>query len=1054
MSGRSIASLITLLMILITAGLIYLNEHVIIRNFETYIRDKIEVITSDLTHTIKYHLTRGEIEKVSEFIQSYKKFPDVKLISVFDSTGKVLCYIGEQMEIPDGAFLYQSEMLRYIPEKKIYEKVKPIYGENGKIGGIILKIEATPYLEKVKNTNLLIFTTIVILIVLGFLMILGAFNRRVLKPLTNVSGLMQDIGRGIYNVQLEAPKSSEIYDFAESFNQMVKLLDEKERRLERQKSQFKIIYEISRLGLEIKSIDEFFKNVVSLIRNEFKFLNVLYFSVDQSRKLKLTAVSGYLEDYLDETYTLEAGYGIPGSSVLIGDVIVINDVSKSPQFIPLYDAPIASEIAIPIRKKGKIIGVLDISSERTNAFTSEDVKIFKTIAETISIILEKFDSTMENIKLLFKLETVYKLTRDLVLERDIDKIFERAVKLIYSVLGKKELVVEIYERVNDMLVMKEIYGSLKEALPDKYAQSINEGIIGKAIRERKLIYVPDLILDSESKRYYKTTASEVVIPLIVKNEIVGAINCESEIVSAFDNVDLLVLQTIADTLSIAIQNARMYRQIFESESKYRAIFENSSEAIFRMDENGNLTDINPAFEKIFGFNPNDNVNFYDLFVSSEIAEKFKKEITSKGQVKGFDAQLKNKFENVLNVQISVKKLSEATGKTCYDGIIVDLTEYLKILDKVHEADKLRGLAQIAGGMAHEFNNIFAGILGSAQLIKMRVPKEEKIYYLADIIERSTTRGAELVKKLIGYARGGKFKITNANLNELVIDVLKKVQTSDKILIKTEFDPSIPDIVCDREQISQVLYDIILNGIEAMENGGTLTIKTEFGWYGENTVDDPEFKPGEYVKISISDTGIGMSDETMKRIFEPFFTTKRVLGKSGLGLSMAYGVIKNHNGFIKVSSSPGKGSTFELFLPVERRKEENIEEIEPVKTKLKILIIDDEEFLRMILADILYELGYDVIQAGDGVEGIRIYKEKKDEIDLVILDVIMPLMDGFETFKELKYINKDIKVIFTSGFAPDKKVRDLMAEEKNLRYVQKPYQVEEIERAIRSLFAEG
>ncbi len=1052
MSGKAIASLITLSMLLITVTLIYFNEHAIIRNFDNYVRDKTEVITSSLTHEINAHLRRGEIEKLIEFTRNYEKFPDVKLIAIFDSAGELIYLTGNSKEFPNREIAtYKSEMLKYIPEKKIYEKVKPVYSENGKIGTIYLKIEAIPYLEKVGTTNLLIFTAIAILVILGFIGMVTAFNRRVLKPISNVSGLMQDIGRGIYNVQLEVPSSSEIYEFAESFNQMVKLLDEKERRLERQKSQFKTIYEISRLGLDIKSIDEFFKNVTSLIRSEFKFLNVLYFSVDQSKKLRLTAVSGYLEDYLDETYTLEVGYGIAGSAALLGDVVVINDVSKSPQFVPLYDAPIASEIAIPIRKKGKIIGVLDISSERTNAFTSEDVRIFKTIAETITVILEKFDSTLENIKLLFKLETVYKLTRDLVLERDIDKIFENAVKLIYSVLGKKDLVVEIYERLGDLLIMKEIYGTLKEPLPYEYVQSINDGVIGKAIRERKLIYIPDLILEPESKRYYKTTASEVVIPLIVKNEIIGAINCESETVNAFDNVDLLVLQTIGDTLSIAIQNARMYHQIFESESKYRAIFENSSEAIFRIDENGKLTDVNPAFEKIFGFNLNDNINFYDLFVSPEVAEKFKKEIQSKEQVKGFDAQLKNKFGNALNVQISLKK---SPVKSYYNGIIVDLTEYLKVLEKVHEADKLRGLAQIAGGMAHEFNNVFAGILGSAQLIKSKVPKEEKIHYWADIIERSTIRGAELVKKLIGYARGGKFRISNLNLNELIIDALKKIQTSEGISIKTEFNPRIPDIAGDREQILQVLYDVILNGIEAMENGGTLTIRTDFGWYSKDVVDDPEFKSGEYVKVSISDTGAGMSEETMKRIFEPFFTTKRTLGKSGLGLSMAYGVIKNHNGFIKVSSSLGEGSTFELFFPVEREeKKEIIEAGESAKIKHKILIIDDEEFLRFLLADLLHELGHDVIQAGDGVEGIKIYKEKKDEIDLVILDVIMPFMDGFETFKELKYLNKDVKVIFTSGFSPDKKVQDLMSEEKNVRYIQKPYKVEELEKAIKSLFPE-
>ncbi|MEN3038239.1 MAG: GAF domain-containing protein [Candidatus Kryptonium sp.] len=762
----------------------------------------------------------------------------------------------------------------------------------------------------------------------------------------------------------------------------------------------------------------------------------------------MTAVSGYLEDYIDESYIIDVGYGIAGSAVLLGDVVVINDVSKSPQFVPLYDAPIQSEMAIPIKKKRKIVGVLDISSEKINAFTSEDIRVFKTIAETITVILEKFDSTMENIKLLFKIELVYKLTQDLVMLKDIDKIFENAVRIIYSALGKKELVVEIYEKFGDELVMRKIYGTLKETLPYEYVQSVDEGIIGKAVKEKRLIYIPDIFLEPVAKRFYKTTSSEVIVPLIINNEVIGAINCESEAINAFDNVDILVLQTIADMLSIAIHNAKMYNEILESENKYRTIYENSSEAIFRIDMEGNFVDVNPAFERIFGFNVRDKTNLYDLFVSDEVALKFKREILTYGQVLGFGAQLKNKSGEILNVKISLKR----SGASYYDGVIVDLTKYLKMRDKIYEADKLRGLAQIAGGMAHEFNNIFAGILGSAQLIKMKFPKEEKLYYWADIIERATVRGAELVKKLIGYARGGKFKISNLNLNELIIETLQSFSPSEKVIIKTELEPEIPEISGDREQLIQVLYNIIENGIEAMENGGSLHIKTDYGWFDEKSVKDPEFVEGQYVRISITDTGIGMPDEIMKRIFEPFFTTKRAMGKSGLGLSMAYGVIKNHGGYITVSSTPGKGSSFEIFFPALKSETTHKNPAKTIKSKLKILIVDDEEFLRIILADILHTLGHEVIQASDGVEALKIYKELKNEIDLVVLDVIMPFMDGFEVFRRLKELDENVKVVFTSGFSADKKIMDLISVEKNLRYITKPYQIEEIKETISSFFA--
>ncbi len=922
MSGKTFASLVAFFIILITGVLIYFNEHVIIRNFETYERDKISVLLSNLKHAVKFHLLNGENEKFLEIVQDYKNLPGVKLIAILDSLGDVIFYVGDQAELPHELSSFQADVLQYIPERKIYEIFSWVGDDRGKIAGVVLKVEATLYRGSVSKTNLLVFTIIALVVILGFAVVITSFNRKVLKPISGVSGLMQDIARGVYNVQLKVPHSSDIYEFAENFNQMVRLLDEKEGRLERQKSQFKVISEISRLGLDIKSIDEFFKSIVTLIRNEFNFLNVIYFTIDPLKKLRLSAVSGYLENYIDESYVIEVGYGIAGSSVLIGDVIVINDVSKSPQFVPLYDAPIQSEMAIPVRKKGKIVGVLDISSDKINAFTSEDVRVFKTIAETISVILEKFDSTVENVRLLFKLESVYKLTRDLVLMKDIDKIFENAAKIIYSILGKKELVVEIYERVENLLVMKTVYGSLKEPLTYEYIQSINEGIIGKAVREKTLIYVPDIILEPEAVRYYKTVSSEVIVPLIVENEAIGAINCESGVINAFDNVDILVLRTIADTLSIVVHNAKMYQKISESESKYRTIFENSSEAIFRIDQDGRFVEVNPTFVKIFGFTSEDKVSLYDLFVSSQAAERFKEELKIYGQVSGFDAQLRNKEDKTLNVKISLKILAETPIATYYDGIIVDLTEYLAMKDKIYEADKLRGLAQIAGGMAHEFNNIFAGILGSAQLIKMKVSKEDKIYYWADIIERSTMRGADLVKKLVAYAGGGKLKISRVNINELIIEVLKEFKHLDKITLKTEFEPQIPEILGDYDQIAQVFYNVIQNGIEAMGNGGTLHIKTGHEWVDQKSIGYPEFNAGEYVYVIISDTGIGMSEEVLSRIFEPFFTTKRTLGKSGLGLSMVYGIVRNHGGYITVSSAPGKGSRFSIFFPVGEKQGSN------------------------------------------------------------------------------------------------------------------------------------
>jgi PAS domain S-box-containing protein len=926
MSERILTGFITFILVAFVGLLIYFNEHILIRIVNEHIYERVDILISDLERELKPYLLDGEKEKIGEILSYYKKFNGVKSIVVFDDVGKILLYSGDPVEVKFENFRGQSKSIRHVAEKGVYEAILSVESENRKIGWVALTFEPGRYVGVMKKVNLFIFSAIAVLIIIGFIVTVTILNRRIVEPISKVSEFVRDIARGVYNIQIEVPKHSSIRSFADNFNQMVRLIEEKERRLERQKSQFKLISEISRLGLEIKSVDELFKKVVFLIRQEFGFLSVVYYALDVPRKLKVKAVAGYLENRLSEDHAIEVGYGIPGSSVLLGDVIVINDVSKSPQFVSLYDAPIASEVAVPIRRKGKVIGVLDIASDKINVFTSEDVKIFRIIGETISLALERFDSMMENIRLIFKLETVYALTRELVLVRDVDKIFESAVKIIYSVLEKRDLVVEIYERVGDLLVMKSAYGNLKEPIPVRYSQLILEGVIGKAVREKNFIYVPEILLERDAKRFYETTSSEVVVPLMIKDKVIGAINCESGVVNAFDDVDILILRTIADMLSIAVHNARMYRTVLESENKYRTIFESSSEAIFRMSLDGKFIDVNPAFVEIFGFSLEDEVNFYQLFISNEAAKKFKEEILLHERVSDFSAKLKNKGGEVLSVKISMSKFVGSDGEVYCDGIIVNLTEYLKAIEKAYEAERLRGLIQIAGGIAHEFNNVFASILGSAQLIKMRVPQGEKIYHWADIIERSTVRGAELVKKLVGYARGGKFRISNVNLNEMITGLLKKVKIEDKILIKVEFDPRLPEVMCDYEQIEQVLLNIIQNAIEAMRDEGTLSIGTEFRYFDKTEVKDPDFVPGEYVRISISDTGIGMTEDIMKQIFEPFFTTKRELGKSGLGLSMAYGVIKNHNGFISVSSTPGKGSRFDIFLPVQRieREQKRIE----------------------------------------------------------------------------------------------------------------------------------
>jgi len=372
-------------------------------------------------------------------------------------------------------------------------------------------------------------------------------------------------------------------------------------------------------------------------------------------------------------------------------------------------------------------------------------------------------------------------------------------------------------------------------------------------------------------------------------------------------------------------------------------------------------------------------------------------------------------------------------------------------EQLFQAQKLEAIGTLAGGVAHDFNNMLQGILGYAAYLKMKVPVEDPMHEPLTVIEHSAERAADLTKKLLGFARKGKYLIGPMNLNAIVENIVAiTARTFDrKIKTETTLAPDIYTIEGDKSQLEHVILNICLNSRDAMPEGGILSIETFNAEITKETKPHSYMKEGKYVVLKVLDTGTGMDEETQKRVFEPFFTTKEVGKGTGMGLPMAYGVVKNHNGFITVDSAPGKGSTFTIYLPAtEKKAEKETAVLKPLhKGKGTILVIDDEEIIRNVARDILHELGYDTILASSGKEGVKIYADKKDFIDLVILDMIMPEMEGKETFKKLKEINPDVKILISSGYNQDSLPEQVM-DSGEAGFIQKPYNINEIAEIIK------
>ena len=377
-------------------------------------------------------------------------------------------------------------------------------------------------------------------------------------------------------------------------------------------------------------------------------------------------------------------------------------------------------------------------------------------------------------------------------------------------------------------------------------------------------------------------------------------------------------------------------------------------------------------------------------------------------------------------------------------------ENRKLEEQLAMSQRMDAIGKLAGGIAHDFNNILMIIQGNVSMVKRRMmadsPGNPDCGRL-ELIEQYVERGSNLTKQLLGFARQGKYELKNIAVNGIIrksADFF--TETRKEIEAELHLQEDVHSVEADPGQLEQVLLNIFINSGQAMPGGGRLIISSENVFLDSREAAVLGVNPGDYVRITISDTGIGMSRETLGRIFEPFFSTRAGQGGTGLGLASAYGIIRNHGGMINASSEPGSGSTFNIYLPSSGKStgtyEEKRMDYPAVAGKGVILIVDDEKSILDVASEFLETLGYTVYTAENEHEAVSIYREKSAEIDLVILDMILRGMSGAQVLGDLREINPEVKVVLSSGYSLQGEVRKVM-ESGCLGFIQKPYNFTEM-----------
>jgi len=394
-------------------------------------------------------------------------------------------------------------------------------------------------------------------------------------------------------------------------------------------------------------------------------------------------------------------------------------------------------------------------------------------------------------------------------------------------------------------------------------------------------------------------------------------------------------------------------------------------------------------------------------------------------------------------------------KKLFQFSLLDITERKKAQEELAQRRKMDAIGQLAGGVAHDFNNVLAGIIGAAQLLEIKaknLTKKDKGYI--DIIISSSKRAAGLTSKLLAFGRKGKIMSTTINIHSVIKDtesiLSKTIDKKIKIIVSNNAENY--NVIGDNSGLQNAFLNLGINASHAMEQGGVLTFETK-NVFLENfycSASTFNLKPGEFIEIRISDTGTGISHENLQKIFDPFFTTKEAGKGTGLGLAAVYGMVQDHNGAINVYSEVGIGTVFHVYLPTTTEKTDMLQKQKPVlKGEGSILLVDDEEIIRITAKNMLEEIGYKVFLASNGLDAVDIYGKRSKEIDLVIMDMIMPEMNGSEAFFKMKEINQEVKVIISSGFTKDESL-DTLRKEGLKGFIQKPFSIYELSTLLSSI----
>ena len=698
-------------------------------------------------------------------------------------------------------------------------------------------------------------------------------------------------------------------------------------------------------------------------------------------------------------------------------------------------------------------------------------------------ISENKQAEEKNQHLLAQLKLIYEVGQYLSGELQLEVLASKIVTTVQDAFNYYGVMLFLINEKDTYLTMKSIAGAYADIFPKNFLLEKGEGMIGYAAETGETQVSGDV----RNNPYYirkvgEKTNSELSVPIKKGQDVIAVLDIQSDQFDAFDDTDVQVMETLTDQVAVAIKNARLYEEVQEelterkhaemalreSETRYRDLFNNITDFIYSHNLAGRFTTVNRAAAQTLGYVPEDLIGrpISDFMLPEDqhaFKEKYLAPIKEKGALDGVNIYVAKdgtkhyiEYRNVLVKQEGMEPFVSGSGRDITENVLSDLKVH-RLQDQLQRAQKMEAIGALAGGVAHDLNNILSGLVSYPELLLMDLPEESPLRKPIVTIQQSGQKAAAIVQDLLTLARRAVMATEVTNLNQIVASYLRSPELErlkafhHDVTIKSDLEIHLLNIMGSPTHLSKTVMNLVTNAAEAMPEGGTIVITTQSKYIDSPIRGYDDIKEGDYAVLTVSDTGIGISSEDIQRIFEPFYT-KKVMGRSGTGLGMAvvWGTVKDHKGYIDIQSTPGQGTTFTLYFPVTRKELRGHEEALPIEEYMgkgaSIVVVDDVKEQREIASRILKKLGYAVTSVKSGQEAVEYMKN--NSADLLVLDMIMePGIDGLETYRKILELHPAQKAIIASGFSETERVKEAQRLGAGT-YVRKPYTMEKIGLAVK------